>query len=77
MTQLDDDTTRELDALSMIEAFAAGDQEAAFWTVARYQRQHDKLALAVAGVASLMISGPRAAADELANFRAYLLRQGD
>jgi hypothetical protein len=44
MTKLDDDTTRDLDALNMIEAFAGGDQEAAFWTAARYEGQQDKLA---------------------------------
>ena len=76
MTSLTTDNTRELDALNMIEALAAGDQESAFLTISLYKGQHDKLALAVAGFASLMLTSRRAPADELANFRAYLIDEG-
>jgi hypothetical protein len=35
MTKLDDHATRNLDAINMIQAMAAGDHEAAFLTIAR------------------------------------------
>ncbi len=72
---LDNYTTRQLDAIAMVHALAAGDQEAAFLTVARYDGQHDQLALAAAHVAVVMLQSSREPAAELEIWRAWLLNQ--
>lgn len=67
--------TQSLDALNMIEAFAAGDSEAAYMTAGRYAGQEDQLAIAVASVAALMLTTGRAPVDELAAYRRWLLAE--
>jgi hypothetical protein len=58
-------------ALDIIEAIAAGNNETAVSTIARYYGQHDKLASTLANIAAMMLT--RTPANTLADFRAYLL----
>jgi len=72
-----DDTMRELDALNMIEAAAAGDREAVANTVLMYQRdgQSARLAASVALVAALMLVSGHPPRKVLSRYRQCLLNE--
>lgn len=71
------DTVRELDALNMIEAAAAGDREALAQTVLMYQHNGDaaRLAASVALVAALMLVSGHQPREVLTRFRWCLLNE--
>lgn len=72
---LSTDAVRELDALNMIEAAAAGDREALAQTVLVYHHDGDaaRLAASVALVAALMLASGLPPREVLARYRRCLL----